>query len=133
MTIWVAMAAYNEGPRLPVLLQRWASVLAELGLPHKYVIVDDGSEDATASILKGFAADLPATVITHHPNQGLGRSLRDALKHVADHGARGDVVVTMDADNTHPPELLPRMLEQLEQSACDVIIASRYRSQNRSP
>lgn len=125
MTVWVAMAAYNEGPRLPPLLARWEAV--SIG-PRRYVVVDDGSTDATADVLRAFAVDHPLHVITHSPNQGLGASLRDVLRFVADHGDHDDVVVTMDADNTQPPELLPVMLERMETAGCDVVIASRYRA-----
>ena len=128
MTVWVAMAAYNEGPRLPPLLARWEAVSVGAGRSCRYVVVDDGSTDETADVLQAFAADQPLDVITHSPNQGLGSSLRDLLRFVADHGGGDDVVVTMDADNTQPPELLPAMLERMATTGCDVVIASRYRA-----
>jgi dolichol-phosphate mannosyltransferase len=137
----VALPAYNEGPRLPKLLHRWIEVLNALSTEHRFVLVDDGSTDDTPEILRAFAAENEAAhIITHTPNQGLGTSLRDALKYVADNGDPDDVVVTMDADNTHPPELLPSMLERLTgrpgcpqqqawaTDAPDVVIASRYRT-----
>lgn len=128
MTVWVAMAAYNEGPRLPPLLARWEAVSVSPARSLRYVVVDDGSTDATAEVLTAFAVDHPLHVITHSPNEGLGSSLRDVLRFVADHGGDDDVVVTMDADNTQPPELLPVMLERMEATGCDVVIASRYRA-----
>ena len=128
MTVWVAMAAYNEGPRLPPLLARWEAVSIGPTRSRRYVVVDDGSTDATADVLKAFAVDHPLHVITHSLNQGLGSSLRDVLRFVADHGGDEDVVVTMDADNTQPPELLPVMLERMETTGCDVVIASRYQT-----
>ncbi len=128
MTVWVALPAYNEAPRLPGLLSRWAKVLPEIGSRFRYVIVDDGSSDETPEILREFAERQPAEIITHRPNQGLGASLRDGLRHVADCGGDDDVVVMMDADNTQPPELLPEMLERMESTGCDVVIASRYRA-----
>jgi dolichol-phosphate mannosyltransferase len=127
VTIWVALPAYNEGPRLGALLRRWADVLAAMGRTHRYVVVDDGSTDDTADVIKRFAEDQPVDVITHDPNQGLGASLRDALMLVADRAADDDVVVMMDADNTHSPEQLPLMLDRMREASCDVVIASRYR------
>lgn len=126
MTIWVAMPAYNEAPRLPALLGRWTKVLADPAQPHRYVVVDDGSADETPQILNEFAATQPLHIITHAMNQGLGASLRDALRFVAEHANDEDVLVTMDADNTHPPELLGEMLARLEGANCDVVIASRF-------
>ncbi len=128
MTIWIALPAYNEAPRLPALLDRWAAVMNAQDQPHQYVIVDDGSSDETPDILRKFAVEHPLEITTHRPNQGLGASLRDGLKHVSENGERDDVVVMMDADNTQPPELLPAMLERMATTRCDVVIASRYRS-----
>ncbi len=127
MTLWIAMPAYNEAPRLPALLARWETVTAELGGERCYVVVDDGSRDDTPEILRAFAKDKPVEIITHDPNEGLGASLRDALRYTADHAAPDDCVVMMDADNTQPPELLPEMIRRMESTDCDVVIASRYR------
>jgi len=127
MTVWVAMPAYNEAPRLPGLLDRWGKVLAALNHPHRLVLVDDGSTDETPAILRRYAASLPLEIITHTPNRGLGASLRDALRYVAEHGAEDDVLAMMDADGTQPPELLPQMLHCLESTGGDVVIASRFR------
>ena len=127
MTIWVAMPAFNEAPRLPSLLDRWEQVRGDMGHPYRFVLVDDGSGDDTPRILRSFAASHPVDVITHTQNQGLGASIRDAMRFVADHGRDEDVLVMMDADGTQPPELFPEMLSRLSGSGCDVVIASRYR------
>ncbi len=128
MTVWISMPAYNEATRLPDLLARWGEVMGQLGRDHRYVLVDDGSTDETPEILRGFAAQQRVDIITHRPNQGLGVSLRDGLRFVAAHGVDDDVVVMMDADNTQPPELLATMLERMDATGCDVVIASRYRT-----
>lgn len=128
MTVWVAMPAYNEAPRLPALLARWAAVLQETGHAFRLVVVDDGSTDDTAIVLRNFADEHPLEIVTHDANRGLGASLRDCLLFVVTHGADGDVVATMDADNTQPPELLPQMMQRLESNRCDVVIASRYQT-----
>jgi len=126
MTVWVAMPAYNEAPRLPALLDRWVHVLNGLVDDFRFVVVNDGSTDTTASILSDFSASHPLHVITHATNVGLGLSLRDAFRFASDNGQRDDVLVTMDADNTQPPELFPTMLAHLEGDDVDVVIASRY-------
>jgi dolichol-phosphate mannosyltransferase len=128
MTIWVAMPAFNEAPRLPSLLDRWVAVLGALDRPYRFVFVDDGSADDTPRVASSFAAKHPVDIITHAENRGLGASIRDAMRFVADYGGDEDVLVMMDADGTQPPELLPEMLSSLEESGCDVVIASRYRA-----
>lgn len=127
--IWVALPAYNEAPRLPLLIERWTDVLSWLGLDHAIVVVDDGSRDGTAAALAELAPRTPSLVVlTHAVNQGLGATLRDGMAYVAERGRPDDVLVGMDGDNTHPPELFPVMLERLSSAPCDVVIASRFRT-----
>ena len=130
-TVHVALPAYNEEANLSKLLGRWEQVLASIGQPHRFVIVDDGSKDATPDILREWAERIPLHVVTHEVNQGLGATIRDALRTAAEGAAPDDVVVTMDADNTHPPELVPCMLERMRDKGADVVIASRYRKGSR--
>jgi len=127
VTVWVALPVFNEAPRVPRLLARWERVLAAHGGPREYVLVDDGSHDGSADALAAFAAGRDdVTVLTHTENQGLGATIRDAIEHVAARGEPDDVLVMMDADDTHPPELFPALLAELDAGA-DVAIASRFR------
>jgi dolichol-phosphate mannosyltransferase len=119
----VCLPAYNEAANLPLLLKRFEAVLQ--GMVHEYVICDDGSVDCTPGILREWQKKVALIIITHSPNQGLGATLRDLLvKGVAIAGDAG-MIVTMDSDNTHPPELLPQMFAKIT-SGCDLVIASRY-------
>lgn len=122
--IVVVLPAYNEGARLEVLLDRLRAALAPQA--YRIVVVDDGSRDATPSILARRSQDLPLTVVTHPVNAGLADTLRDGLQWVADHGADDDIVVTMDADDTHDPAYIATMTARLGDTA-DVVIASRFR------
>jgi dolichol-phosphate mannosyltransferase len=65
-------------------------------------------------------------LIRHPRNLGLGETIQDALYRATELAAPDDVVVTMDADNTHSPELIPGMVAALA-GGCDVVIASRFR------
>lgn len=124
----VALPAYNEGACLETLLDRLRDALA--GQPYRIVVVDDGSRDATPEILARRSRDLPLAVITHPVNAGLAETLRDALQWVVAHHADDDVVVTMDADDTHDPVYIAPMLARLREGA-DVVIASRFRPGSR--
>jgi dolichol-phosphate mannosyltransferase len=126
--VLVVLPAYNEEVGLGQLIPAWQEVLTDQQLPHRFIIVDDGSSDGTAELLLRFAATCPLTVITHCPNQGLGATIRDGLNEAVRQAGDDDVIVTMDADNTHPPELFPFMLNKLMNENLDVVIASRYRS-----
>ncbi|MCK6553501.1 glycosyltransferase family 2 protein [Candidatus Binatia bacterium] len=121
--IVVALPAYNEGSRLEALLDRVRTALADR--PYRIVVVDDGSRDNTAAILQRRSRDLPLAVVTHAVNAGLADTLRDGLKWVVDNCGDDDIVVTMDADDTHDPACIGAMTARLT-DAVDVVIASRF-------
>lgn len=121
----VALPAYNEEESLPELLERLGESFADNNLPYEIVIVNDGSKDATASIIQQFALQMPVHLVNHAVNQGLGITIRDALREAMERANERDIIVTMDADNTHPPGLIPRMVQMIHEG-CDVVIASRF-------
>lgn len=121
--IVLLLPAFNEASRLGALLDRIRDALA--GRAYRVVVVDDGSRDATPAILAARQADLPLAIVTHPVNRGLAQTLHDGLQWAAEHCADDDVVVTMDADDTHDPAYIPVMVGQLEQGF-DVVIASRF-------
>jgi dolichol-phosphate mannosyltransferase len=123
--VFMALPAYNEQAALPELLERIGEAFADSGLPYEVVIVDDGSSDDTASIASQMSFQMPIHLVQHEVNQGLGTTLRDGLKEAVDRAGERDIIITMDADNTHPPGLINRMV-QLVHEGCDVVIASRF-------
>lgn len=114
MTTFLLLPAYNEEKALPSLLDRLK------GLELKLIVVDDGSTDRTAEV----AARHCSALLRHEKNKGLGEALRTGFEYVAKNAADDDVVVTMDADDTHEPALIPSMLERMKDF--DIVIASRY-------
>jgi dolichol-phosphate mannosyltransferase len=124
-TVIFLLPVYNEGERLDTLLTRIKSTMEGAGLAYRVAAVDDGSTDDSPAILRRRAADLPLEVITHRFNRGLGETCRDGLEWVADHAGEDDVVVTMDADDTHDPGYVPAMLAAIDRGA-DVVIGSRF-------
>jgi dolichol-phosphate mannosyltransferase len=120
------LPAYDEAAALPALLEGIDEALGAAGLAYGIVLVDDGSADATAEIAAGYAERLPLVIERHPRNLGLGMTLRDGLVKAAALAAADDVLVTMDADNSHPPALIAAMVEQVR-AGRDVVIASRFR------
>jgi dolichol-phosphate mannosyltransferase len=120
----VVLPAYNEAPNLVPLLDRIAASLQ--GIEHRVLVVDDGSVDDTAAIAERRASS--GVVLQKNPrNLGLAETIkRGMVAAVEQAGGADDVIVTMDADNTQPPELIPSMLEQIR-AGSDLVIASRYR------
>lgn len=123
MNLFVVLPVYNEESCLPELLKRLDQVRSATP-PMRLIVVDDGSSDASVSIVR--QQPVPADVILHRFNSGLGQTIQDGLRRAAERASADDVIVTMDSDNTQPPEIIPEMIERIRTGA-DVVIASRYR------
>jgi dolichol-phosphate mannosyltransferase len=121
--ITIMMPAYNEEKDLPVLLDRIQCAL-EGWANYRILVVDDGSHDRTAAIVRDAATRIPAELVQHPRNMGLGAAMRTGLKIAAQ---SSDIVVTLDADNSQDPELIKSMVERLG-TGLDVVIASRFQA-----
>jgi dolichol-phosphate mannosyltransferase len=94
-------------------------------LSYHVLLVNDGSKDGTREIAQKQSGVIPLTVINHERNRGLGEALKTGLGKARDLCEAHDVVVTMDADNTHPPDLIPAMVSKIDEGY-DLVIASRF-------
>ncbi len=112
----VIVPAYNEQAHLGELLHSLSA--AELGA--EILVIDDGSDDATAHI----AAEAGARVLRHPFNLGYGAALQTGYKYALSVGA--DVLIQMDADGQHDPAQIPRLAAPLLAGACDLVIGSRF-------
>jgi dolichol-phosphate mannosyltransferase len=129
-TIWIVLPAFNEALGLPALLHRIDESMAEEALTYRIVVVDDGSNDRTYEVALEAAEHLPLTVLRHEVNQGLGATVRDGILLVCREGKERDILVTLDADNTHTPGLIARMVRMIREGH-HVVVASRYRPDSR--
>jgi dolichol-phosphate mannosyltransferase len=126
MKILFALPAFNEEKDLPKLLDAFEQQMEASHYEFQVVIVDDGSTDGTANVIGQWSSKIPIDLVQHARNSGLGETIQDALYRSAALAAPDDVVVTMDADNTHSPALIPAMVSAIQKGG-DVVIASRYR------
>jgi dolichol-phosphate mannosyltransferase len=129
--IWVIFPAWNEEKVIrPTLLELWKAY-RDRNEPYTAVLVDDGSTDRTVAEAQAAVAEsggsMKLQVLSHDVNMGLGAGLRTGIYWVLDHAADDDILVTLDADNTHPPRLIPELVSRVRNGA-DLSIASRYRS-----
>lgn len=125
------LPTYNEEKRLGQLLDRVDETLCEAGLPYLVIVVDDGSTDRTATIVGERAGRIPVTLKSHSRNKGLGETIRDGLYAAAALADERDVILTMDADDTHAPGLILNMTRMIWEGH-DVVIASRYQPGSRT-
>jgi dolichol-phosphate mannosyltransferase len=119
--ITVVIPTYNEAENLPKLF----SALFSLPLEQlRVLIVDDHSPDGTGQLAENLAQEYPGRVsVLHRPGKmGLGTAYITGFQHALKQGAQA--IGQMDADFSHPPELLIRLYETLQ--SCDVAMGSRY-------
>ncbi len=129
--IFVILPAHDEEQAIGPVLRALAGVARGPGPGYHAVLVDDGSTDRTVAAAQAAVAvsggRLPLTVLRHGTNRGLGAGLRTGIYWCVDHAEDDDVIVTLDADNTHPPALIPALAARLDEGY-DLAIASRYRA-----
>ena len=111
---------YNEHDNIAVLVSRIRKAAAS----EPILFVDDNSPDGTADEIRRLQAIDPQVHLLARPGKGgYGSACRDAMKKVLRENL-ADYVIQSDADLSHPPELLPRMIELLQTNP--VVIGSRY-------
>lgn len=125
--LYFLLPAYNEEGNIGPLLDKIRALSGQLPR-YRVLVVNDGCTDATMERIRERDGLMPIDVVTHETNQGLPASLRDGIAaFLAAASNETDVLVTMDADNTHEPGLVPQMLGNLQPPHdADIIIASRY-------
>jgi dolichol-phosphate mannosyltransferase len=123
---WVVLPAYNEEEALPLLLDSLIEHLTEERKDFSIVVVNDGSKDKTGEVAEGYAKKGPVIAIHNDGNRGLAETMRRGLMEAVARASAKDIIVTMDADNTHPAGLALRMVRLIREGN-DVVIASRYR------
>ncbi|MEE2710078.1 MAG: glycosyltransferase [Gemmatimonadota bacterium] len=119
----ILLPAYNESQGISQLLVRINQAFHDFA--YHIVVVNDGSSDETGTLVQEAADNGPVTLLTHSVNQGLGRAMHTGIEYVCNTWSGDDILVTMDADNTHDPELIHEMYKELKKAA-DIVIASRF-------
>lgn len=112
MKIAIVIAAYNEEDNVDKVLNQLAWYEKE-----SIIVVDDGSQDRTATIVKNYGAIL----LRHKTNQGKGMAHRTAFNYVMKQGYDG--VITLDADGQHDPEEANHFLERID--TADILVGTR--------
>lgn len=110
--ISIVLPVYNEEESIRGLLEEIKQTMDRLGRPYEVITVNDGSSDGTRSILEQAAQDLGKEFIVI--SLAVNRGQTTAMKAGFDH-ARGDIVVSLDADGQNDPEDIPPMISKLEE------------------
>jgi dolichol-phosphate mannosyltransferase len=118
---WLILPTYNEAENIVPIVH---AARAQLRDGDRILIVDDNSPDGTGAIADRLAGEVAGVEVLHRPGkQGLGRAYLDGFRHALAGGA--ELVLEMDADFSHDPADLPRLIAAAEADA-DLALGSRY-------
>jgi undecaprenyl-phosphate 4-deoxy-4-formamido-L-arabinose transferase len=109
--ISVVIPVYNEAANLPDLWRRLGTVMTQMNRAWEVVFVDDGSADDSLKMMRGYADDTPGhvRVVELARNFGQHSAILAGFKQ-----AKGDIIVTLDADLQNPPEEIPRLVQAID-------------------
>ncbi|HWH95250.1 MAG TPA: glycosyltransferase family 2 protein [Baekduia sp.] len=116
MKIAFLVPAFNEAATIGQVLEQ----IDALGIERQIVVVDDGSTDDTAAIVRAYAAEHDGVLLLQQPNRGKGAALRHGIPYLD-----ADVTVIQDADLEYAPAEVPHLVEPIEQGVADVVYGSR--------
>ena len=107
---WLVLPTYNEVENIDRFVRAVLPQLAASGLDHHLLIVDDNSPDGTGKVADQLAAEFQEVEVFHRlAKEGLGRAYLAGFRRALDSGA--DLVLEMDADFSHDPADVPRLIE----------------------
>jgi dolichol-phosphate mannosyltransferase len=124
----IIIPTYNESKNIIEVLKSIGEHLPK-NLLAEAIVVDDNSPDGTGKIVEDYLKEVKQKmgytidIIHRKAKSGLSSAI---LRGVQD--AIGDIIVVMDSDFSHPPKIIPRLIDEIKRSRCDVAIASRYMS-----
>lgn len=116
MKALIIIPAYNEAESLKGVMERLLRTCPQ----YDYIIVNDGSTDGTAELCEKNNYN----VINHAVNKGLAGAVRTGMEYALENGY--DAALQFDADGQHLPEYIECMLDLMEETDCDIVIASRF-------
>ena len=123
MKCLVMLPCHNEEQNLERLIASLHTALHP-HIPYQVIAVNDGSTDGTSGVLHKLSERYPIMVADHRSNGGLAAAFRTGLGLAMEHASAEDLVVTMDADNTHDPKYITGLIDEAKRS--EVVISSRY-------
>jgi len=115
--ITVILPTYNEALNIPVIVPLIGETLKDCEI----LIVDDNSPDKTAEVGESLSTKYNLRVIKRTKNRGLSKSVICGFQE-----AKGEIIVVMDADLSHPVNKLPELIQPIIDDTYDIVVGSRY-------
>jgi len=121
----IIIPAYNEEENIRRIDKELKSVLDLLGEEYEIIIINDGSNDRTKEeIIKLKEKDSKIKLLNHEKNKGMGMAVRNGIK-----AAKGEIIVTYEADFTWHPNYIKKLLEELRRTNSECVIGSHFHKQ----
>lgn len=117
----IVVPTYNERDNLSCLAGKLFSALKAEGIRGELIVVDDNSPDGTADLARDLSRRYPIRVVVRPGKNGLSSAVIEGWR-----VAKGEILGVMDADMSHPPEAIPRILRPILQKRSDISLGSRH-------
>ena len=124
--ISIIIPTYNESENIIKILRTIGEVLPK-SVSTQAIVVDDNSPDGTGKLVEDYLknvkkiADYTIEIIHRKAKDGLGSAILKGIQQ-----AKGDTIVVMDSDFSHPPQIIPKLIESIKKYQYDIVVASRY-------
>jgi len=122
----IIIPTYNESENILQVLKSIGEHISK-DIATEAIVVDDNSPDGTGKIVEDYINDAQNKtgytigIIHRKTKSGLSSAILDGIEH-----SSGETVVVMDSDFSHPPKIIPQLIEEIKTSKYDIVIASRY-------
>ena len=122
----IILPTYNESQNIIDILRLIHENIPK-GIHTETIVVDDNSPDGTGKIVEDYISNIKKiaentiNIIHRKAKNGLSSAILNGIQN-----AKGETIVVMDSDFSHPPQIIPKMIEAFKQYQCDLVVASRY-------
>jgi len=122
----IILPTYNESQNIVDIIKLIHENIPK-GINTETIVIDDNSPDGTGKIVEDYISNIKKiaentiNIIHRKAKNGLSSAILNGIQN-----ARGETIVVMDSDFSHPPQIIPKMIEAFKQYQCDLVVASRY-------
>ena len=124
--ISIIIPTYNESENIIKILRSIGEIIPK-NITTQAIVVDDNSPDGTGKLVEDYLKNFKK--MTDYTIEIIHRKAKDGLSSAIMKGiqqAKGDMIVVMDSDFSHPPQIIPKLIESIKKYQCDIAVASRY-------
>jgi dolichol-phosphate mannosyltransferase len=122
----IILCAFNEAQNFKKLLSDLTLQLHILQRDFEIIFCLDGTTDSSVAIINEFSVNNKITILPITNSRGLGRAYKKIFLHLIQTCNDDDLIISLDADNTHNPKQIPDLIAHFEKNSLDFLVASRF-------